>query len=348
MSTINVALGHDIGRPESLPGLDRLGAAERSRLRFLALGDAGTVRASELGETDILITTPGVAAITAESLPAGGRLVAILRTGVGYNEVDTDAVTAADAALVIPPDTVRRPTAAATLTLILATTTWLVRKHAITQEGPRRWSELAGLKGLALTGKTVGIVGLGNVGADLAKLLRPLEPVLIGHDPFVDPKVAAELGVELVELDDLMRRSDVVSLNLILSAGTRHIIDARRLALMKPTAFLINAARGPVVDQKALTEALAARRIAGAGLDVLDDEPPRADDPILKLDNVTLSGHALNWNDEYTANLERDMAAMVTALLHGKVPHRVANARVLERPGFKQKLAALAALGGRS
>lgn len=347
MNTINVVLGHDIGGPEKLPGLDRLSAADRMRLRFRAMKPSKTLRARDVADAHILITTPGAAKIVAGSLPTDGGLAAILRTGVGYNEVDADAVTKADTALVIPPDAVRRPTAAATLTLILATTTWLVRKHAIAVKGPRQWAKLGELKGTSLTGKTVGIVGLGNVGADLAKLLRPLEPVIIAHDPYVDRKVAADLGVELVELDDLMRRSDVVSLNLILDPGTRHIIDARRLALMKPTAFLINAARGPVVDQKALTKALAARRIAGAGLDVLDAEPPRANDPILKLDNVTHSGHALNWNDEYTANLERDMAAMITALLSGQAPRKVANGAVLERPGFKRKLAALAT-GGRS
>ena len=345
MNTIRVALGHDIGAGDAVPGIDRLDAAERGRLSFRALAKTSPMPASELAKADILIATPGVAAITAQSLPKDGPLVAILRTGVGYNDVDADAVTAADTALVIPPDTVRRPTAVAALTLILATTTWLVRKHEINLQGPRRWAELPRYKGTSLTGKTVGIVGLGNVGADLARLLKPLEPRLIAHDPFVDPGFASELGVELVELDDLMRRSDVVSLNLMLNDKTRRIIDARRLALMKPTAFLINAARGPVVDQRALTEALAARRIAGAGLDVLDDEPARADDPILKLDNVTFSAHALNWTDEYVANLERDMVAMLRALLAGQVPFKVANAAVLGRPGFKRKLAAL---GGRT
>lgn len=343
MSAIRVALGHGIGKAESVPGIGRLAAAERARLSFRALGEASPMRASDLAEADVLITTPGVTAIKAESLPKDGPLVAILRTGVGYNDVDADALTAADAALVIPPETVRRPTAVAALTLILATTTWLIHKHHITIEGPKRWAELERYKGTSLTGKTVGIVGLGNVGAELAGLLKPLEPKLIAHDPFVDRKRAGELGVELVELDDLMRRSDVVSLHLMLDAKTRHVIDARRLGLMKPTAFLINAARGPVVDQKALTEALKARRIAGAGLDVLDDEPARADDPILKLDNVTFSAHALNWTDEYTSILERNMADMLKALLLGRVPYKVANAAVLERAGFKAKLAALAA-----
>lgn len=345
MNTIHVALGHDIASRDAVPGIDRLTAAERARLDFRALGKASPMAANELAKADILITTPGVARITAESLPKAGPLVAILRTGVGYNEVDADALTAANTALVIPPDTVRRPTAAAALTLILATTTWLVRKHEINLAGPKRWAELPRYKGTSLTGKTVGIVGLGNVGADLARLLKPLEPRLIAHDPFVDPAFAAELDIELVELDDLMRRADVVSLHLMLNDKTRRIIDARRIGLMKPTAFLINAARGPVVDQKALTEALAARRIAGAGLDVLDDEPALADDPILKLDNVTFSAHALNWNDEYVANLARDMAAMLKALLEGRAPFKVANPAVLERPEFKRKLALL---GGRT
>ena len=120
----------------------------------------------------------------------------------------------------------------------------------------------------------------------------------IAHDPYADPKLAAELGVELVGLEDVFRRSDVVSVNCPLSPQTHHLVTAERLALMKPTAYLINTARGPIIDQKALTEALKERRIAGAGLDVLEQEPPDPDDPILKLDNVILTPHALCWTDQ--------------------------------------------------
>lgn len=297
---------------------------------------------AELAGAHLAIATPGYAAITAASLPADGPLTAILRTGVGYNDVDADALTARDIALVIPPEAVRRSTAVATVTLILAVTTHLIMRHRHSVTGPEGWVKVGQTPGMSLTGKTVGIVGLGNVGSEVARLLVPFDCRLIGCDPYIDPAHAAGLGVTLMPLDDLMRSADVVSLNLILNAETRHIIDASRLALMKSTAFLVNAARGPVVDQKALTDVLAARRIAGAGLDVLDLEPPRGDDPILQLDNVTISAHALNWTDEYRETLQRNIADMLKTLMAGKVPYKVANAAVLDRPGFKRKLAALA------
>ena len=117
-------------------------------------------------------------------------------------------------------------------------------------------------------------IGIGNIGAELFRLAKPFDMKFIAHDPFADKTVAAELGIELVSLDELFRRADVLSVNCPLTPETRHLVNAERLALMKPTAYLINTARGPIVDQKALTKALQERRIAGAGLDVLEAEPP--------------------------------------------------------------------------
>jgi D-3-phosphoglycerate dehydrogenase len=163
----------------------------------------------------------------------------------------------------------------------------------------------------------------------------------IAHDPFADRDVAAELGIELVSLDDVFRRADVVSVSCPLTPETRHLVNDKRLALMKPTAYLINTARGPIVDQKALTRVLQERRIAGAGLDVLEQEPPDPNDPILKLDNVILAPHALCWTDQCFAG---NGAADVTAVLevqHGRVPRGVVNRVVLESSLWKQRLAGL-------
>ena len=165
----------------------------------------------------------------------------------------------------------------------------------------------------------------------------------IAHDPFADKAVAAELGVELVGLEELFRRADVLSVSCPLTPETHHIVNAERLALMKPTAYLINTARGPIVDQKALTEVLQERRIAGAGLDVLEQEPPDPDDPILKLDNVILAPHALCWTDQcFAGNGAADVAA-VLEVQHGRVPRGVVNREVLETDAWKKRLAGLAA-----
>ena len=151
---------------------------------------------------------------------------------------------------------------------------------------------------LGLVGRTLGAIGIGNIGAELFRLAKPFDMEFVAHDPFADKKVAAELGIELVSLEDVFRRADVLSVNCPLTPETRHLVNAERLALMKPTAYLINTARGPIVDQKALTKVLQERRIAGAGLDVLESEPPDPADPILKLDNVILAPHALCWTDQ--------------------------------------------------
>jgi phosphoglycerate dehydrogenase-like enzyme len=160
----------------------------------------------------------------------------------------------------------------------------------------------------------------------------------IAHDPYADKKLAADLGIELVGLDDAFRRADVLSVSAPLSPETRHLVSAERLALMKPSAYLINTARGPIVDQKALTKALQERRIAGAGLDVLEQEPPDPSDPILKLDNVILAPHALCWTDQcFAGNGAADVKAVIE-VQHGRVPRGVVNRDVLASEAWKRRL----------
>ena len=139
---------------------------------------------------------------------------------------------------------------------------------------------------------------------------------------------------------DVFRRADIVSVNCPLTPQTRGLVNAERLALMKPTAYLINTARGPIVDQKALTATLKARRIAGAGLDVLEQEPPDADDPILKLDNVIHGGpHALCWTDQcFAGNGAADVKAVLD-VQHGRTPHLVVNRAVLETERWRSRMA---------
>jgi phosphoglycerate dehydrogenase-like enzyme len=151
----------------------------------------------------------------------------------------------------------------------------------------------SGLHTFTIYGKTVGIIGLGHIGRQVAQRLAPFGAELIYFDPFpVKPEVEQALGVERVSLDDLLRRADIVTLHVPLNDQTRHIIDARALSLMKPTAVVINTCRGPVIDEPALTAALQERRIRGAGLDVLYKEPPTPDNPILQLENVLFSPHS--------------------------------------------------------
>jgi phosphoglycerate dehydrogenase-like enzyme len=193
--------------------------------------------------------------------------------------------------------------------------------------------------GLGLVGRVLGSVGIGNVGAEMFRLARPFDMRFLAYDPYADAKVAAQLGVELVELDDVFRRSDVISINCPLTPRTRHLVNAERIALMKRGAYLINTARGPIVDQQALTAALTEHRIAGAGLDVLAQEPPDADDPILRLDNVILAPHALCWTDQLFAGNGAADAKAVLDVQHGRTPHLVVNRAVLDTEIWRRRMA---------
>ena len=180
---------------------------------------------------------------------------------------------------------------------------------------------------------------MGNIGAELFRLAAPFDLQFIAHDPYLNETQARELNVELVSLDELFFRSDVLSINCPLTESTRHIVNTERLAQMKPTAYLINTARGPVVDQTALAKALQEQQIAGAGLDVLEEEPPPLEDPILQLDNVILTPHALCWTDQCFAGIGEADVKAVLALMQGQVPVGLVNQEVLEHPNWQKKLA---------
>ena len=194
--------------------------------------------------------------------------------------------------------------------------------------------------GIGLTGKVFGSIGFGNIGREVFRLLRPLDMVHIACDPVAQPEAAAALGVRLVDFDTVLREADFVSVNCPLLPTTRHLVDAGALARMKPTAFLINTARGPIVDEAALTEALAARRIAGAALDVFAEEPTPRDNPLLAFDNVIATPHSLCWTDECFRRIAEDAFASVVAVARGAAPVNVVNRAVLDDPAFVAALAA--------
>ncbi|HUS52513.1 MAG TPA: NAD(P)-dependent oxidoreductase [Thermohalobaculum sp.] len=309
---------------------------ERDDIELVIFESVGEIRADQLRGVDALILLQPK--ISTASLEGNHRLAMVARFGVGYDNVDVAACSAAHVAVVITPDGVRRPVAVSILTLMMALTGNLMIKNRLTREGPERFAQRIDHMGFGLVGRTLGSVGIGNIGAEMFRLARPLDMRFIAYDPYVDQKTAAELGVELVGLDDVFSRADVVAINCPLSEDTTRLVNAERLALMKPTAYLINTARGPIVDQAALTETLTARRIAGAGLDVLEQEPPDPDDPILKLDNVILTPHALCWTDQcFAGNGAADVQA-VCDLIKGFVPRGIVNAAIVDDPVWREKL----------
>jgi phosphoglycerate dehydrogenase-like enzyme len=334
-----VALSSDFRQPDGSPTFGDFDLAllrDTPGVEMAYLDAANPLRADQLADFDALILLAH--RLTAESIPANGRLAVVARFGVGYDTVDVPALTRAGIPLVITPDGVRRPVAVSILTLMLALTGKLVAKDRLTRMAAAGFAQRNQHMGIGLVGRTLGSVGIGNIGAEMFRLAKPLDMRFIAHDPYADPKVAAGLGVELVALDEVFRQADILCVNCPLSEGTRHLVNAEKLALMKPTAYLINTARGPIVDQKALTAVLAAGRIAGAGLDVLEQEPPDPDDPILKLDNAILTPHALCWTDQcFAGNGAADVRA-VLEVQRGNVPRGVVNREVLEDPRWVARL----------
>jgi len=342
-----VALSGDFRKPDGSPtypdfDLQPLYEAPGVEVEFLESNNP--LKAAQLEDFDALILL--VHRFSADSVPKSGRLSVVARFGVGYDTVDVPACTKAGIALVITPDGVRRPVAVSVITLMLALTGKLMVKDRLTRMGARGFEQRSAHMGIGLVGRTLGSLGIGNIGAEVFRMARPFDMKFIAHDPFADAAVARELGIELVGIEELFSRADVLSVSCPLTEETRHIVNAERIAMMRPTAYLINTARGPIVDQKALTKALQENRIAGAGLDVLEQEPPDADDPILKLDNVILAPHALCWTDQcFAGNGAADVRAVLD-VMHGRDPRGVVNREVLATDRWKERLSGYAARFG--
>jgi phosphoglycerate dehydrogenase-like enzyme len=258
------------------------------------------------------------------------RLRVISRHGVGYDSVDVPAMSAAGVLVCNTPNAVPRPVATMALTFVLALAQKLFAKDRMTRAG--RWNDRVEHMGMGLTGRTLGVVGAGRIGKELLRMAKVFDLKLLAADPYAEELELAYIGARRVPLEELMAAADFVVVTALLNEETRHLVNARQLARMKPTAYLINVARGPVVDEKALYAALAAGKIAGAGLDVFEEEPTPASNPILKLDNVIVTPHALCWTDELFGNIARTAVGAVLSVHAGRRPQFVADTAALAHP----------------
>jgi len=295
-------------------------------------------QAADLDRYDAIIALR--AEFTASSLRGTKRLAVISRWGVGYETVDIGACTDNDIAVCITPDAVRRPVAEGVVCLMLALYKRLMMKDHLVRSG--RWGEKSRYVGRCLHGRTIGSVGMGNIGAEVLRLLTAFGPErLLVYDPYISGGQWPGLDVEQVQLDALLSESDLVTINCPLTPETHHLIGGRELGLMKPTACLINTSRGAVVDQTALTKALQAGSIAGAGLDVFEEEPIAPDDPLINMENVILTPHAIAWTEELVRDNGTGACENALTVLRGELPMNVVNPDVLERLGFQAKLKVL-------
>ena len=279
---------------------------------------------------------------TAASFAGNQRLAVLARWGVGYDMIDVPACTAGNVLLAITTDAVRRPVAEAIVTLVHALSTRLYDKDRLVRSGD--WSKRSAIPSVGLRGKILGSVGMGNIGSEMFRLLEPFGlKRKLAADPYANATNAAQLGVELVDLATVFRESDFVTINCPLNEETRGLVNAKFIQLMKPTAYLINTARGPIVNQADLTTALQTGQIAGAGLDVFEVEPLPVDHPLIQLDNVILAPHALAWTDELYHDNGVHACESILSVFQGEMPKFPVNRAVANQPDFQAKLASLRA-----
>ncbi|MET3805386.1 phosphoglycerate dehydrogenase-like enzyme [Nakamurella sp. UYEF19] len=297
---------------------------------FLPADDGTLSAAAVTGYDAILFAAPGVTAETVSG-PSTPQLFA--RFGVGLDSVDLPACSAAGAAVTITPDGAKRAVATAALALILAVEHRLIDKHRLVEQG--RWQDKQQLMGRGLTGKTVGTIGLGNVALELFGLLAPFYTVNLASDPRRRLSGVITDGVELVDLPDVLARCDILVITAALTDETRHLIGAQALSSMKSDAILVNVARGPIVDTDALVRALAAGELAGAGLDVFESEPLPSDHPLIGMENVVLSPHALAWTEEMARGNGASAIRSILAVRDRVRPTYLANPDVLGHERFR-------------
>jgi len=255
------------------------------------------------------------------------RIKVVARHGVGYDSVDIAAMTRAGVIVTHTPSSMPRPVATIALSFVLALAGRLFLKDRLTRTG--RWHERMDNMGMGLTGRTLGVVGAGRIGKELLRMARTFDLKLLAADPYVNSIELGYLGARKVDLDTLLRESDFVVVCCLLNDSTRHLIGARQFGEMRRGAYFINVARGPIVDEAALIDTLRNGRIAGAALDVFEQEPVATDNPLLAMDNVILTPHSLCWTDECFHNMASTGLSSIVDALGGRRPQFVVNPEVL-------------------
>jgi glyoxylate reductase len=264
-------------------------------------------------------------------LDACPKLQVVSNCAVGFDNIDVDAATARGVVVGNTPGVLTETTADFAFTLLMAAARRVVEADRYTRAGKwQSWMPMLFL-GQDIHHATLGLVGLGRIGAAVARRARGFDMKILYYDVIRREDLERDLGIEFTALDDLLRRSDFVSVHTPLTAETRHLIGAPQFKLMKKTAVLVNSARGPIVDQDALCAALASRTIAGAGLDVFEVEPVPPDHPLLKLDNVTVVPHIASASVETRTRMALMAAENLLATLGGRKPPNFVNPEVWDR-----------------
>ncbi len=288
---------------------------------------------SLIRHADIMIVA--LARISRDVIEASEKLRGIIRTGTGFDNVDLNAATEKCIPVVFIPDYASRTVAEFTIALILALAKRLIQgnKYVKTREYVNRvWANRpTDLLGIELEGKILGIIGYGRIGRSVAQKAKALGMRILIYDPYVDREDILREGFEPVDLDTLLKNSDFVSIHCPLTQETKHMINEEKLKLMKPSAYIINTARGSIIDEKALYKALVEKRIAGAAIDVYEIEPPDPKNPLLDLDNVITTPHIAFYTEESMNRLVQAIVENVLILSKGEIPQNLANKEILHK-----------------
>ena len=282
---------------------------------------------------DATVIVVNMVPITPNVVDALRGCTRIIRHGAGYDNVDVAACTARGIPVAYCPDYCMDEVAEQAIALMFACARQIPQSRRILDDSVEqgRWDFTPLAKCYRMAGKTLGIIGCGRIGS---RVFRKMEHFgfkrILVCDPYLSPSRVEELGITIVPQDEVFRESDFVTIHTPLNEGTRHLVNRETLGLMKPTAYLINTSRGPMVDAEALAEALRKRHIAGAGIDVYDTEPPESTYPLRRLENAILTPH-LSWYSEDAAwKIRADIVEDIDLALAGRRPRHCVNPEVLD------------------
>ena len=281
------------------------------------------------GDADVVWTMGGSRVITPDVLARLPRCRAILRTGTGTDNIPVSEATRLGIVVANTPEVTMHQVAEHAIGLMFAVIRQIARQDGLVRRGV--WDRYAAWPDWHLAGQTFGLLGFGRIARLVAKKISGFEMNIISCDPAVEAGVMAEHGIQKVAIDELFSRSDFISIHVPLLEATRRSIGEAQFRMMKPKAVLINTARGEVIDQPALVHVLAERRIGGAGLDVLDPEPPAPDDPILALDNVVVTPHIAGYSDLFREGFWKHSVDTLVAISRTGKPIWVVNPDVVPR-----------------
>ena len=317
-------------------GVHRDDVLEPERVELERVGARQIVIPQLNTDDEMVEQTRGADALIVMASPVSRRLMeslgsckAVLRTGVGVDTVDVGAATELGIVVINVPDLWAREVANQALGLLLACNRKLLVQDRSMRSGG--WMRTIPAPVGSIYGETLGIVGLGRIGRQMARRAAVLELDIIASDPYIEESVFEEYGAEPVSLEELLRRSDYVSVHCPLTPETRHMFDEAAFRKMKSTACLVNTARGPVVDESALIRALQEGWIASAGIDVFEQEPPPADSPLLQFDNVVLTSHSAYFSDPALMAMATRCGREIARVLTGRMPMHMVNPEVLDK-----------------